>query len=75
MTKKIMSKKDREAALQKFGKAVIDYRIDKNLSKSDFAKLAGITRPTLEKIECGTGGNIRTYQKVSEMISINVFPF
>lgn len=35
-------------------------RTERGLSKSGLSRLSGVSRPTIDRIESGTGGNVKT---------------
>ena len=71
MVKTAMAKEDRQQARRNFAKSIKNFMQKHRLSKREFAKLAGTTRPTLDNVLDGKG-NIETYQKIGEYIGEKV---
>ena len=46
------------------GQRLERYRISRNMRQDDLAQLAGLSRPTIIKLEAGAGGTIETLLRV-----------
>ena len=50
--------------MRDLGRRLGDYRISRNIKQNDLAKMAGLSRVTIGKLEAGGGGTIETLLRV-----------
>lgn len=56
---------------QEFGERLAAYRLSRNLRQSDIAKLAGISRGAVTRLEAGMGGNVESLIRVLSALDID----
>lgn len=72
MSSKITDAMSVDALQVELGRRLADWRIAKHYTQAQLADLAGVSRATLQRLEAGQGGELRTF--LSVLMALNRAP-